>query len=509
MKLTFTLAFLLLSIISFAQPEGIRIGDPYDKVPGKRFTFQDGYFGLCVTSEKKSVTIQKFDLRTNLEAAVFTFKDLLAGFYVEEVLKLNGKYFLFYSLADKKAGIKALFAREIFMETGRLSDDTKELFVVETVTPWMQHELGFNMSETSRQFSLRLSNNHKHLAVAYQVKKEKKKDKTTHYGIKYLDESLAVKSTTTTSDLTIPGENWMMDFAVSNEGVVLFNMRNKIEGEGKTYSVQSHLWTINNGKSTFAQIENDDKECINAKFISTSNSTYLTSFYLNATQENTRGLILNEFDQAGAISKTNKYPFPDELNIPYGLGKIMGKTLNTVAFEETEDGDLILVAEENSTDISAGGALEVVAAATGSAAFPTNYSKQICILKLNKALELQWVRRIRKSQKHAQSDLNLSFATAYDDGKLMIVVNDELPNSILKPEYPAKVFTGGSGGHVILYDVMGRGTIKAHDIGEVSDIRGLNLSNFDKRTIYYLEDHFILEMDRSKKESALLYFKFE
>jgi hypothetical protein len=95
MKLTFTLAFLLLSIISFTQLEGIRIGDPYDKVPGKRFTFQDGYFGLCVTSEKKSVTIQKFDLRTNHEAAVFTFKDLLAGFYAEEVLKLNGKYFLF------------------------------------------------------------------------------------------------------------------------------------------------------------------------------------------------------------------------------------------------------------------------------------------------------------------------------------------------------------------------------------------------------------------------------
>ena len=104
------------------------------------------------------------------------------GLYVEDVLQLGDRVFLFYSINDKKSGMVGLMAREIDMETGRMMEKTKDVAMISDVDSWEHNERGFNENQTRKSFSLKVSENGKLLMVMYQIKKTKKSSKITNYG---------------------------------------------------------------------------------------------------------------------------------------------------------------------------------------------------------------------------------------------------------------------------------------------------------------------------------------
>lgn len=508
MKFPITATLLLLVVNVYTQIGGVRLGDPFPPESGSRFYLQEAHEVIAIKADKKTVAIQKFDLRTHHEATLFRYKDLLPGFGVEALLKVGGKYYLFYSVKDKGAGLVGLLAREIDFETGQFTGETKEVAAVANAGKWLLTEKGYNEGAPRRYFGLEVSENGQHLGLLYQVRKDKKSSKIITYGAQSFDADLNKQWENTLDQSQLKHEDWITDFCVLQDGGILAAVRFKVELENKDYRLENYLWPAKLGGS-LDRLQYGDNQCSHSDFYNTKDGKILVSPYLDGKKANTQGLLLTRFKQDGTVKETKAYPFPNDLNIPYGLGKIMGKNLGMVSCHESDDGELFLVAEENYSDFPLGGGLEQHLAASGDASFPTNFSKQILIMKLDADGEMAWARRIRKSQKHAQDALNLSHWSHFHEDKLQILLNDHVENIVLKPEQQAKVYTGGSGGHLLFFDVMSQGTIKGYNVGAVEEMRGIGLKGFDSHAVFFSGDFISVEMEMGKKENALMYFDFD
>ncbi|MDF2454596.1 MAG: hypothetical protein K0R51_589 [Cytophagaceae bacterium] len=113
-----SIALLILPLFAFAQIS-ISKGSPYKTYKGGfMLYFQSGDEMLSFKRDGAIFIIQKYNTKTLVQTSVNIYKDILEDYPIVAVMEYNKRYFLFYSVDDKRNKVTKLFSREIDFATG-------------------------------------------------------------------------------------------------------------------------------------------------------------------------------------------------------------------------------------------------------------------------------------------------------------------------------------------------------------------------------------------------------
>ena len=195
------LSSLLLAVCAFgAQAQvttskefEVSVSQPYEVVDAStKRSFTNGTDVLTVKVGGYKATIQKFTGDNLNCVSVKGDPKLEKGFLFEELLQIDGKVYLFYSVWDKANTTEQLFKREIDFESGDFTGPGEKMFGVSKKITRVVDPMNAVVNNTSMiggfggmaipKFSFQQSNDKSHLVVRYRIKPEIKDD-TKNYDV--------------------------------------------------------------------------------------------------------------------------------------------------------------------------------------------------------------------------------------------------------------------------------------------------------------------------------------
>lgn len=122
------LSMLLCSILIHAQTAEVKLGKPYPVVdaPIKHYIEHDHEM-LSVKIDDEKFTLQKMSVDELTEISKTTYEDFPKKFSFERITEYHGRYYIFYTVSDKKTKITELFSREINFNNGTLMPNHKKI----------------------------------------------------------------------------------------------------------------------------------------------------------------------------------------------------------------------------------------------------------------------------------------------------------------------------------------------------------------------------------------------
>lgn len=536
--------FLFLSTFHKATSQDkISTGAPFPHVKStKEFFFSGDGEMLAVKSKLNEVWIQKFDVNKLCEISNNAYTDIPKWAVIEDALKFNGKYYLFYSLWDSKMSKEQLFYREIDYSTGKLKNQSILISSFpKKIAGWIN--LPFSnyydpkLQITTNKFNFEESFNGEYLLIKYKVKPSVRNDRVNHdiIGLVVLSEEMNLSWK---KEITLPYVEKKiknLDYSIDSFGnayilSVIFDQLNikktKILESGKGF----HLELMKLSKNNSSQVFKLPLESIPINeiilFEGADNEMICSGFYGQLKDiKYTTGVFSMRLDQNMEIQKIVCLDFPIDVlnshnstknqdknekmrqeNKPIGIDHLK---LNDQVI--LSDGSILLIGEKQAvkTKISYSNGSEI--------SKTTYYYDEIILIKLSPFGEVSWIKKLPKRQ-YRNNDTHSDTGPGTMPYKYIFGPKnthqfyylDHLSNLNLPEDQEPRRYNDRCTGYLFSYVIDNlTGETQKKSILEQNNANGINIYKFDPQDIVHFDDFIIFSVYKKKKEDILIKFELD
>jgi hypothetical protein len=461
---------------------------------------QKGEEVLMVKFEYKKTVFQKVNI-TNLELGEATYSKSYPKLTPNKVMEWGGKYYVFYTSLDKKAGSENISCIEIDFDKGAFIGELKTI-----VTSGGLVHLTPNCSENScamqstipiAKFDFITSFDKSKLLIGYQLAQ------SSIVGVHVFDQKMNVLSAL---KVKFPyGEEKVLplDYRVGSEGntYVVAKIHNKTwAGQNvKSGKIRYDLELFKVGKdgtATGTKIKLDGKGICHAWLAETADHTMkcVGTYNLEDNQSLSGGVFIGAVDKAGKVIN------------------IVTKQLPTSKKEH--DSDLLfdkLISNKDGSNI-------LIFGREGLGIFsyfgePTSYYYDDFILKENADGTIPWIYKLPKKQYNGEGyigQLSCKYARSKDYHYVFFM---DHPNNSEAYDLEAKVhfFNDPGHGYLVAYKVADEtGQISKHRVLDIDSVHGHKVGHLSMNKLHQVSgNELIMEVYKKKKEDVILKIKLE
>ncbi len=317
---------LFFPVIIFAQPQlkpqnlyKINVGTPYPVIDAKEkdyFTVGDDI--IMIKFAKKNIYLQKYNTKSGKQTKVKILPTLEKNATTENLIKLNNKIYIFYSLYDKKNITEQLFYKELDISSLTFSNTKKILSVKNKITGYYSVSNWFNI-HIEGKFNIYSSFDNSKFVVQYRKKPKEKKDKINHdvIGIFVFDNEF---NKVWGKEIKMPYTEAKMnniDYQVDSKGIVYLlaevyntDVTRKYIHDNKNYHLE--ILKIDNGALETIKLDEGNKNITDAwLYDGPKGDIYLSGFYSKDKYwVKSDGIFLIKIKEDGAVQKPAYYEFP-------------------------------------------------------------------------------------------------------------------------------------------------------------------------------------------------------
>jgi hypothetical protein len=523
MKNLFVSLFLILGVglnTGFSQAN-VSVSKPYEVVDGNpKLYFQQGNELLKVTIRGKVVTIQKFNTNTLTEISKNEYENLPKGFQFEEIVKLNNRYYFFYSVWDRPSELEQLFAKEIDFGKGTLIPEEISILKVEgkvTGKPIIGISLwGFGVTS---KFEFETNSDNTSLLIKYRKKPIEKRDSKNSDIIGFYVYTTDVKKPLWNREVTMPYTEALMDnldYTVDKQGnayllAAVFDNDAKNRDDANFHL---ELFQLTPKSSKLAGIKIDlDGKSINKIWIYESPKGYMVcaGFYGTDSKYSSgaSGIFALKVDASGRIYDKNAYDIPLEVLNQYaskrekrrnerkddaGDSEFTNLVLRSITFQE--DGSIILFGEQHFINVYR---------SNNRTVYEYHYN-DLLLTKIDVNGKLSWMRKLPKKQVGYNGRGGLGYYSTSFEGKHYLLYLDNIKNLEISPDEVPATHQDGRGGFLISYVVDDKtGSVKKTSLFDSKDVEGQKIFQFNVDRIQQINgNEFVLEAYKKGKEDILI-----
>lgn len=537
--------FLLLPFWAFSQTT-VTVGKPYEVVDSKiKWYFSKNDEILTVKTHEDGLMLQKFNSSSLTLIQAKVYEDFEKGTVFEEIEEFEGKYYLFYSVWDKKNRIEQLYSREINFETGSFKGKATNLMKVDKKisgdlsSGFGATSFGFgfrlntaNAFNVTGKFAFHFSVDRSKMMIQYRVIPEEKRDEKNYdvIGFNVFKKDLQVLWK---KEITMPYTEKKMnniDYTVDSDGnaytlATIYNdnttdIKKRRKDEKSNYHIELLKFSTMTGNLSNTTI-NLDKKFINSVWIYEGKNAEMVcaGFYNNGMElDAANGIVVFKITKDGKIKSSKSYEIPLEIlnqnesarekrrnNKDEEKGKAQFEDLELTELIINEDGSLTFIGEQN----------YIVAhtTTTQNGGTRTTYSyhyNDILIAKIDANEKLAWMRKLPKQQVGRAGKGGMSFTYFNDEKNHYLVYLDHVENKDLSINEVPKSHSDGHGGYLTAYKLSdAKGEVSKYSILDTRDVKGTEIYQVSPdRLLFTAKNEFVFEAYKKKKEDILIKVNF-
>ncbi len=540
-----TIILFIIPSLSFGQYYSkdfdFNTGEAYPVVDAQnKFYFSNGDEILMIKKTDKQIIIQKYDVLEKKETKHKVLPPLEKGAVFDEIVQLQGNYYLFYSLWDKKNTLEQLYYMPIDFDKGsfgtkhRLIKHSGKLagtFGAVKDRPTVSVVgFGYGRMGVTNKFKFSKSYDESKLVIQYRKKPTTRKDKESFdvIGMYVFDPEL--------------NEIWSDEFKMPYSEAGMNNIDFDVDGQGNAYMLTEvfesdeprryikdkknyHLELIKISDSGVELIElKEDDKFINSiwMFEASNSKMYLAGYYNEEPgyYKSVEGVYVMNLDDDGSISNSSYHKIPTEIINQYKSARTQKKNDKKEAkgkldFEHLVL-DKILIGDDGSTTLI--GEQYYVTSSTDSKGRTTYYYhyNDILVTKIDKDGNMEWMKKLPKKQKGVNTSTGLSYKHIYENGSHYFFFLDHIENIDLDVNDVPRQHMAGRGGIFTSYELSDAdGSSEKASIVNVKEVK---MKGFDKpMPIYQFSVNRIIETSqgivfeayKKGKQDVMVHVEFE
>ena len=557
MKKFICILALCLSVSAFAQKTlskdyDFKVSQPYKVFDANmKYYFTRENEAMSVKFNGAKIAIQKFDTQKPALIKQNDYEKVLPkNYHVEDVLDVNGAFYIFFSSWNGDDDKEQLFAQQIDFATGEFTGTPKLLFQVngkvtalektnKTVDANIDRSSFFmNVPAVPDKFEILQSFDKKNILVQYRKRPEVKRDVKSYdiIGLYAFDGSLNKISG---KELKMPYTERRMnniDYQVDNNGTLymltkVFHDDSNAQKKKKNDTIANYhieLFTIKSGaeKIDISKFENNNR-FVNKIWIFDTNTDYLVcgGLYSNGKGMGTTGifggdpvgiddadgLLVFKISKDGAMYDYHYYDIPVEIlnqfenedvqrtnkkNDDKGeVAKFLGLELKDLNVQN--DGSIILVGEQT---------YSVPHMAGTSSGYTSFHYADILATKINADGKLAWMKKIPKAQKGVNGKGGMSYKYFNANNGHYFVFLDNVKNIDLSLDKSPAEHLDGKGGYLTAVKITDAdGKLTKGSILNAKEVADYKIYQFSTNRIFKTsEKAFMFEAYKKAKEDIVI-----
>lgn len=512
----------------FVKPREINfeISNPYRVVDAdsKNYFHRNGHI-FSIKVQRKEAIIQKFDDETMKETLKKEIK-MPKSYSLETVTEFGGKFLVFYSIYDKSRTSEQLYYREVDFKTGNWKGPEKKIIGTRgKIAGSPLGTIGYWSVGVTDKFDFYYSADDTKMLVQYRKVPRVKNDSKNHdeIGLYVFD---AEMKEIHGGDQRMPYTEKKMnniDYAVDGAGNAYIlatvyednTTRSKSRDGNPNYHIELLKKTPAARRMEASTIELQDKFITTVGLYETDDNFMVCTGYYNKSNSGgaADGLFFAKVDESGALYDEQSFSIPVEILNQYESKRTRRKNEKKEDKDEAEfynltlrklqflsDGSIVMIGEQyyrqTHTSYSNG----------RSTTYYTYHYNDMLISKIDPAGELEWMRKLPKSQYGRSGMGTMSFKHIYGEGYHYILYLDHEKNLNLPFDEAPTTYTDGNDGFLRAFVVDDtRGEVTQESIFDMRDAGGMRLYQFTPSKIMKItEDDFVFEAYKKKKEDVMV-----
>jgi hypothetical protein len=515
------ICFLFTVCNAFAQGPEVKLGTPYPVIDApQKYYFSKNNEVLAVKIDKKKYVLQKLSTNKLTEISRMTYEDFPKGFSFERIMEYHGRYYILYTLDDKKEKVFNLYSREIDFAKGTFIDLGKKLLSIKDESLGFEYNSSFDETE---------------LLIKYRVKPEKRNDNISYdiIGFNVFDENLSM---VWQKEVTMPYTEKKMnniDYSIDNKGNAYIlttvyddnTTREKKRGEEKAnYHIELLKVEAQTGTINIAPVQVDTK-FISKIWLFDSAKGYMTcsGFYDNGSKADAvDGIFFFKVNAEGKIYDLKSFEIPLAIINQYINERAQRKNEKSEEKDEAqlrhlelkkiiteEDGSLLLIGQQEwletrtvTTTNHNGG--------TTTRTYYIYHADDLLVTKVDPSGRVDWMKKIPKRQTSSfymgsRSYQYIKTGKSYTFFFLDTDKNDNLSMD----QFPARAGTGPVSLTAYALDHL-NGVSKRIKILNIKDVQGMELYQYaNDRILQIDEQNIVIEFYKKKKQDILVNVKLQ
>lgn len=518
----------------------VKVSAPYKVIDaGEKQYFSYENHVLAVKAGRGVVNLQLFDGAKLTETNREEYDDFEKEFSFEDLIQMNDKVYLFYSVWDKPNGNEQLFSRQIDITTGKFTEKGKLIIKTnEKLTGSAIATIGFWSAGVKDKFGFVKSFDENKLLINYRFKPQERDDSKSKdkIGMHVFDVNLNEEwSNIVTMPYTEQEmDNW--DYAIDSDGnsyIVAKVFSEPKKGKRGPSSMDDSKYHVeilrfSNGSETVekSKVNIGEKLITDIKmFEGTEGNIVCAGYYSDRRKTHgVDGVFTFKVKQQGEIYDVNEYEIPvsviNKFMNPRAQARLKKKDSkkDNVGFSHLKlrnmaigtDGSIMLSGEQyyvvRRTD------------SQGRTTY-TYYYNDILATMIGPDGELSYMTKLAKRQMSrggSSMGLGISFGPSgtadlgfrylnIDDGHYYYFLDNVKNMDLAENENPA-YHTGGAGGYLTAYRIDEKsGKVTKHSILDTRKVKNFAISQFStNRMVSFQDQSLIFEAYKKKKEDVLI-----
>lgn len=503
-------------------------GNPHPFIESqKELYFAEGKEILAIKIFERKIYLQKFNSENLSADTVTIYNDLRRGLVIEKIVKLKGRYFLFYSSWDGE--YHDVFRREINFKNGTFVNGGESILKVKAKIAGSHIQEGYFQGN---RFGFSFSADSTRILI-YSRKSPEIKDDTRSFEVTFINVYDQDLKLIWNKEVEMPYTEKVMDaigFAIDGKGNVhsVAKVSNYVAASltgmsSKNYRIE--ILTV----AAEQTIISKTLVASPAKFVK---STWLydhpdgymvgTGFYNqgDTNNDNADGFIVFKLSPDGKIleSDVKTYDMPLEITNLYVERKEYKKAkfedLDLNSFYIQRDGSLLIISEQK--EFSQGSNYSYYTGSpygsgmASSSTPPKYFYNDIVVTKIDSEGKLVWMRRLPNRQESKESTASsFQYAKIGDKHNFLVVENfrnKDLP--LIKK--PAGHYIGNPG-LLTTYSIEDdKGNLSKTMLLDTRDAKGLEIFKLTpRRIVRTAENEFVGEAFKRDNEDILVKIKLE
>lgn len=555
MKNTLTLLIVIFSITFLKaqtklSEDNISIGEPYTPVMVlgvKHIEYKDKivavkYFELL--NRMRYFSIETFDSKslTLIESNSYN-EHFSTKSNFEDIVVLNDRIYVFYSIWDKKSKIEQLYAQEINPASCSFRGDEKLIFTIQgsvTATPIID-ALSYAYQRYSK-YEFQTSYDKSKVLIQYRKEPIKKNEAVNKdvIGLHVFDESLSL---IWGKEVTMPYTEKIMDnldYVLDSKGNVILaaliyrdNTTRKLINKQINYDIE--IITVQGKSDEIIQnkinIDNDKHIVSLNLFEVVNNKVICTGYYAmgknaNEVKKFVDGAFKFNINHTGKNSEINYYDIPLDI-INQNIKQKQVDKNNEKELDKNREVGLAYLVPKNivtSTD-SSDESMFIIGEVQYSITYVTTdskgrsstsysfYNNDILVTKINADNSLAWMKKLPKAQRGGALNGNKSFKFIEGKNAMYLVFVDRIENLELGSDEIPKIFIESLfvKGHVTAYKLgYKNGDMEKISLFDIKSIKEQEIAFTLDNLFSISNDEFIVEVHKkTDKKNALVRVKLE
>ncbi|MES2734121.1 MAG: hypothetical protein V4714_20405 [Bacteroidota bacterium] len=536
---TLLILLLLIQVVTFGQVKlsknlTVTLGTPYPVIDARsKYYFHQGDEMLSIKITKKEIILQKLNDKKLSFIKVKAYDDMPDNYEVERIFKLGKRYYLFYSLWDKKNEVEQLFSREIDFAKGTFIDAGKRILKIEgkivssfTSSSFLDMSVSVTLID---KFSFNASSDSSKILIQSRLKPEIKNDSKS-YDIISMNVFNQNLDPVWSKEIKMPYTEKKMnniDYSIDSEGnaYILTTVYNdnttdikKNRNGDANYHIELLRIKANTSTIAITPIEVADK-FINKIWLYENPNNYMicAGFYNKGKNlDNADGIILFKVGKEGKAYDVATYEIPVSVLNQYTSKRNQRRNERNEDKDKAEFKDLDLrelIIEKDGSILLIGEQYYVTeyrsASSTGMMSGRVQYIyhyNDMLVTKIDAAGKLAWMKKLPKRQKGGVGIGGMSYQYIRGEDNHYFLFLDNEKNTDLLPDEIPSTHVDGAGGFLTAYAVNNsRGEIIKTSILNTRDVEGIVVAQFwPNKIVPVAASTFVFEAYKKNKEDILI-----